>query len=139
MITRLQRAGPSNVEKIYPPAMPHPSAPAPERMSPPDIADEISRVLARFPLIVRVLGELQLSQIPFPGDDDIRHGCDRALTSMLSELARIKTAPGKSPSTAVESTRSILANPAARGLVDADKLQRMQLLLDSILQPPTAA
>lgn len=96
-------------------------------------ADEINRAMARFPLIVQILGELGRAQMPYPGDDDIRHGCERALTAMLCELARIETAPAGKPSKAEETAQSWLHNPAAIQLIDADKLQRMQQFIDCAL------
>lgn len=98
-------------------------------------AEEINRAMARFPLLVQILGELSQDQIPFPGDADIRHGCERALTSMLSELARIENAPPGRPSKAEDTAQGWLQNSGARGLIDADKLQRMQLFIDCILNP----
>jgi hypothetical protein len=89
--------------------------------------------MARFPLILQILGELGQAPVPFPGDDDIRHGCERALTAMLSELARIKIAPAGKPSKAEETAQSWLSSPGSAQLIDADKLQRMQQFIDRIL------
>lgn len=89
--------------------------------------------MSRFPLIVRILGELDQSPIPLPGDDDIRHGCERALTGMLSELARIEPVePGKS-SKAEDTALAWLQTSSAHKLVDVDILQRMQQFIDCIL------
>ncbi len=98
-------------------------------------AEEINRAMSRFPLIVQILGELRNTQVPFPGDDDIRHGCERSLISMLSELARIETAPAGKISKAEETAQSWLHSPDARQLIDADVLQRMQIFIDFILSP----
>lgn len=98
-------------------------------------AEEINRAMSRFPLIVRILGELRQTQVPHPGDSDIRHGCERALTSMLSELARIETAPAGKFSKAEEIAQGWFHSPEARQLVDADILQRMQIFIDFILSP----
>jgi hypothetical protein len=96
-------------------------------------AEEINRAMSRFPLIVRILGELDQSPIPLPGDDDIRHGCERALTGMLSELARIEPVePGKS-SKAEDTAQAWLQTSSAHKLVDVDILQRMQQFIDCIL------
>lgn len=108
-------------------------------MSPPtpqsrkQAAEEINRAMSRFPLIVRILGELDQSPIPLPGDDDIRHGCERALTGILSELARIKPVPPGKSSKAEESAQAWLQGDSAYQLVDVDKLQRMQQFIDCIL------
>ncbi len=96
-------------------------------------AEEINRAMSRFPLIVRILGELDESPIPLPGDDDIRHGCERALTGMLSELARIEPVPPGKSSKAEEAAQAWLHSTAAHKLVDVDKLQRMQQFIDCIL------
>ena len=96
-------------------------------------AEEINRAMARFPLLVQILGELNQAQVPFPGDDDIRHGCERALTAMLSELARIRVAPSGKPSKAEDTAQSWLSSPVSGQLIDADKLQRMQQFIDRIL------
>ena len=91
--------------------------------------------MARFPLLVEILGKLNQEQVPFPGDADISHGCERALTSMLSELARIEPAPAGKSSKAEETAQSWLQNSGASGLIDVDKLQRIQLFIDRILNP----
>jgi hypothetical protein len=91
--------------------------------------------MARFPLLVQILAELNRDQIPMPGDADIRHGCERALTTMLSELARIEGAPAGKLSKAEEAAQSWLQIPEASKLIDADKLVRMQLFIDRILSP----
>ncbi len=98
-------------------------------------AEEINRAMARFPLILRILGELRNAQLPFPGDSDIRHGCERALTSLLSELAYIPKAPVGKSSKAEETAQAWLQNPAANELINADVLERMQQFIDAILNP----
>ena len=98
-------------------------------------SEEINRALTRFPLILRTLAELGDARLPFPGDEDIRHGCERALTSMLSELARIPAAPAGKPSKAEETARAWLQSPESRQWIDADKLERMQQFIDAILSP----
>ncbi len=98
-------------------------------------AEEINRAMTRFPLLIQILAELNQDQIPLPGDADIRHGCERALTTMLSELARIEGAPAGKPSKAEEAAQNWLLNPDASKLIDADKLVRMQLFIDRILKP----
>lgn len=113
--------------------MPNQSVSSPSQKSRKQSIEEINRAMARFPLLVQILDELKRAPIPCPGDDDIRHGCERALTTILSELARIGCAnPGKS-SKAEETAQSWLQVPNARNLIDADKLERMQQLIDCIL------
>lgn len=96
-------------------------------------AEEINRVMSRFPLIVQILGELGEAPLPFPGDGDIRHGCERALTGMLAALASIAIAPPGKSSKAEETAQSWLNGAANSQLIDADKLQRMQQFIDCIL------
>jgi hypothetical protein len=118
--------------------MPNSPVSTPPQKTRKHAAEEINRAMARFPFLVQILRELSHAQVPHPGDDDIRHGCERALTAMLCELARIDPAlPGKS-SKAEETAQAWLSLPGARGLVDADKLQRMQLFIDCILAPADA-
>ncbi len=105
----------------------------PETKSRKHSADAINRAMARFPLIVNILGELREPQIPFPGDDDLHHGCDRTLTTMLAELARIEPAPSGKSSRAEDTARGWLKGERAVRLVDADKLERIQQLIDRIL------
>lgn len=102
-------------------------------------AEEINRAMARFPLLIRILAELNQDQIPLPGDADIRHGCERALTTMLSELSRIESAPSGKSSKAEEAAHNLLQNPDTSKLIDADKLLRIQLFIDRILNSESAA
>lgn len=108
------------------------SPPTPSRE---DAAQEIAQVTRRLPLIVKILQELHDTPYPGPGDDDIRHGCDRALTAMLSELAKMQPAPDGKPSQNEQKVRTLIGKYAAEGLVDADKLQRMQIFIDRIFLP----
>jgi hypothetical protein len=96
-------------------------------------AEAINRAMARFPMIVRILGELGGAAVPFPGDGDIRHGCMRALTGMLAELAKIAPAAPGRMSKAEETAVSWLHCESARELIDADQLQRMQQFIDRVL------
>ena len=101
-------------------------------------AEEINRAMARLPLLIQILAELSQEQIPLPGDSDIRHGCERALTTMLAELSRIESAPAGKPSKAEEAAQKWLQHPDADKLIDADKLVRIQLFIDRILKPADA-
>ncbi len=107
----------------------------PTRRTRDQSAEEINRAMARFPLILQILGELAHSPLPLPGDDDIRHGCERSLTTILSELARIRPAPAGQPCKAELTAQSWLQIPAARKHIDADKLERMQQFIDAVLDP----
>ena len=102
-----------------------------------DATEKINPALARFPLVLRILGELAESRYPLPGDDDIRPGCERAITRILSDLARIAPAEPGEPDPAEETITAWLHHKDARRLIDADRLERVQQLIDSILAPGT--
>lgn len=106
---------------------------SPETKTRRNAVDSINRVMTRFSLIVEILSELSKAQVPFPGDDDLRHGCDRTLTTMLSELARIEPAPPGKSSKAEEQARSWLKEQKVVRLIDADKLLRIQQFIDRVL------
>ena len=96
-------------------------------------AEAINHAMTRFPLIVEILGELDKAEIPFPGDGDVRHGCERALTAMLAELARIEPAPPGKPSKIEETALNWLQAKAAGRLINPDQLQRIQQFIERIL------
>ena len=100
-------------------------------------AEEINGAMTRFPLIVEILGELRKSAFPFPGDDDLLHGCERAVTSILVELARIEPAPPGKSSPPEETALNWLNTNSAEHLVNADQLQRMQQFIERILGSPS--
>jgi hypothetical protein len=114
-------------------AMPNQPVSLPPQKTRKQSAEEINRAMARFPLIVQILDELSKEQLPLAGDADLNHGCQRALTGMLSELARIQPATDGKSSKAEETARSWLHHPDATRLVDADILQRMQQFIDRVL------
>lgn len=114
-----------------------PLSPTPQKVR-KQSAEEINRALTRFPLLIQILAELNKDQIPLPGDADIRHGCERALTTMLAELSRIESAPNGKSSKAEEAAQNWLQHPEADKLIDADKLLRIQLFVDRILKPADA-
>lgn len=113
--------------------LPNKSVNPPHEMTRKKSAEEINRALARFPLIVQILGDLGKAPVPFPGDGDIRHGCGRALTAMLAELSHIQRAPSGKSCKAEETAQSWLNSSDTRELIDADILQRMQQFIDCIL------
>lgn len=113
--------------------MPNRSVSLPPQRTRKQSAEEINRAMSRFPLILQILGELNREQFPCPGDDDIRHGCERALTGMLCELSRIPVAPAGKACKAEEAAHSWLRDKSASNLVDADLLQRMQEFIENIL------
>ena len=98
-------------------------------------ADAINRVMTRFPLLLEILGELAKAQVPHPGDDDIRLGCERTLTTLLVELAKIEPAPAGKSSKSEDIAHSWLKSKEAIRLVDVDKLQRMEQVIEGILGP----
>ena len=84
-------------------------------------------------MIVKIYEELGNAEIPFPGDEDIRHGCERALTAMLVELARIEPAPAGKPSKTEEAALNWLQGKSVDHLINADQLQRIQQFIERIL------
>jgi hypothetical protein len=101
-------------------------------------AEAVHHAMTRFPLIVGVLGQLREAEVPFPGDEDIRHGCQRAITAIMVELARIDPAPpGKSTKTEAGIV-SMVHDPEAVRLIDADQLQRMEQFIQRILGTETS-
>lgn len=119
--------------------MPHRSVSSPQQRTRKQSSEEINRVMERFPLILDILGQLQRGHHSYPGDADIHHGCLRALTGILHELAIIQPAPAGKLSKAEETAQSWLSSPSAAELIDADILQRMQQFIDSILGENRAA
>ncbi len=98
-------------------------------------AEAINDAMALFPLIAQMLRQLSEIHLPHPGNEDLRHGCERALTRILSELARIETAPLGVLSEAETKARNWLADDREHEFVDADILQRIQIFIDFILTP----
>ena len=96
-------------------------------------AEEINRAMTRFPMILQILRQFSRSSLPFPGDGEIRHGCERALTGILAALASIEIAPSDIRSNAEETALSWLSDPISNRLIDPDKLDRMQQFIDCIL------
>jgi hypothetical protein len=87
-------------------------------------------------MIIEILGELRNSGFPFPGDEDLMRGCERAVTSILVELARIEPAPPGKSSQPEESALNWLNTNSTEHLVNADQLQRMQQFIERILGSP---
>ncbi|WP_338288023.1 hypothetical protein [Luteolibacter sp. LG18] len=99
------------------------------------VAESINRAMERFPLILEILEELSRAGIPHPGDVEIRHGCERGLTSMLAALARIPPA-AISPDPAGEMEEKAgrwLLGEMPRRLVDAGRLERFEQFIGRLL------
>ena len=95
--------------------------------------DSVNHAMTRFPMILEVLGKIREAEIPFPGDSDIEHGCERALTAILSELAKIKpTSPGESDER-IETTLGWIHGDAAERLIQPDLLERFEQFIRRIL------
>jgi hypothetical protein len=110
----------------------HPPA-KPVQISRQEAAEKINLAMVRFPLILRTLRELSESEVPSPGDGDIRHGCERALTAILVAIARLDyAAPGKVlPAEAI--ARNWLNSAEATEFIDGDILQRIEQFIDCVL------
>lgn len=97
---------------------------------------EAERSMVRLPLILEILGQLHASTIPQPGDADLRHGCQRALTAMLAALSRIDLATAPAPLLICgKSAREWIHSPEAARLIDADQLERFEQFLSRIPPP----
>ena len=110
---------------------------SPETRTRNQSAEAINRAMARFPLVVEILDNLSKVPVPFPGDDDLRHGCNRTLTTMLAELAKIEPAPPGKFSKTEELAHSWLKNENVTRLLDTDKVQRIQQFIERILSTQT--
>jgi hypothetical protein len=95
--------------------------------------EAVSRAMTRFPMIVGILDELGKAEIPMPGDDDIRHGCQRAITAMMVELARIKPASAGKTTKAEGPLNDWIHSKDASRLINADQLQRIHQFIERIL------
>lgn len=97
--------------------------------------EAVHRAMTRFPMIVETLGHLRRAEVPCPGDADIHHGCVRAITAILVELARIEPAPAGKATKMELAALASLQDPKTAKLVDPDQLQRMQQFIERILGP----
>ena len=116
-----------------------PSDNRPSLKSRKQVADTVLHAMARFPRVLEILGELGKSDIPAPGDEDIRRGCDRAVTAILVDLARIEPAPPGIPCQAEEATYRMLNGEAGVALINPDKLQSIHELVSRIFGPSAPA
>ena len=98
--------------------------------------DSMNHAMTRFPMILGVLEAIRKTEVPAPGDRDIEHGCERALTAIMAELAKIKPAPSGEPNDRVETTLGWVQRAAALKLIHADILERFQQLIERILAGP---
>lgn len=85
---------------------------------------------------MEILGRLNRSDTPAAGDDDLRHGCERALTAMLVRLAQMKPAPPGKACKAEKSVRRHFQTKAAGEVIDSDQFQRLEQLVNRILGAP---
>ncbi|MEO8617059.1 MAG: hypothetical protein ABI600_18110 [Luteolibacter sp.] len=103
-------------------------------------AQRINAIMARFPLILDILEELDTAAFPSPADDAIRHGTHRGLTEILGALAKVDRAPpvGTSePSDAEDLAGTWLLGFKVREHVPADFFLRLQPLIHRVLPPKT--
>ena len=70
-----------------------------------------------------------------PGDEDIRHGCERSLTAMLVALARIEPATADDGHVVPGPSVLLLRGKEAANLISSDQLQRMDQFVERILSP----
>jgi hypothetical protein len=108
-----------------------PSTPSPGSRK--QTAEAVGQALARLPMILDVLKRLNHEAVPLPGDEEIRRGCDRAVTAILAKLARIgPAADGRAGKTEMIALGK-LDDPEIGNLLDADQLQRLREFTDRIL------
>ena len=112
--------------------MPIPPASTKPAKSRERTAATVLHIMTRFPLIVEILDGLTKATVPCPGDQDIRHGCDRAVTAILTDLARIEPAPSGMPSKAEDAVRLMLSGDAGVGTINADLLERIHQFIARI-------
>lgn len=84
------------------------------------VANQINQALTRLDLILTLLETLDEPLMPYPGDADLRNGCERAITSILSALAGIE--PAK--------LSSALPSREEKALKASLNAERLSLLLD---------
>jgi len=101
------------------------------------VATRINQALNRFELILSILEELSALDMPAAGDADLRHGCERALTSMLAEVASIEpTEPSSGPPGPEERiAKAWLENRESCQLIDQERLEYLWLFIDGLLPP----
>lgn len=89
-----------------------------------EISRRINDALARFDLILPLLETLNEPLIPLPGDADLRNGCDRAVTSILSALAGMEPSEASSnpPGDEENAVKARLNGERLSLLIDRDKL-----------------
>lgn len=99
------------------------------------IARRINEAMGRFGLILEILEQISGEMIPLAGDSDIRHGCERALTSMLSKVAAVDSAsPSGAPAGPEEMrAKSWLDGEKPTRLIDPDRLHGFWSLIHSRL------
>ena len=104
-----------------------------------EVAREINRAMERFPLILENLEELSKSLVPAPGDAEIRHGCERAITAILAALAKIDPPigmPSAIPAGSEEQiARTWLLGDLPGQLVDPARFACLNDFIDRLLPP----
>lgn len=86
-------------------------------------------------MILENLEELSLTLIPSPGDAEIRHGCERAMTAILSVLTKIQPAEADaaSPSGEEQIALAWLVGEMPRKLVDSERFACFQFVINRLL------
>lgn len=99
------------------------------------VVRSVNQALTRLDLILSILEKLNESLLSPPGDSDLRHGCERAITSILCALAKIEPAePSSSPPGRQEkAVRAALNGERLSRLIDADRHGCLCSLIDRLL------
>lgn len=103
------------------------------------VAARINYAMTRFPLILEILDELSGSGCP--GDDELRHGCERCITMMLATLAAIEPAcpSHEGPQRQEQVALSWLLGQKPRVLIDHVRLDRLDQFIRRLLPQPQNA
>lgn len=100
-----------------------------------EVAQRINEAMSRFDLVLGILEELSKDVIPAASDSDIRHGYERALTSMLAEVAALTPAPRSSepPGPEERKAKTRLDDERPARLIDPDRLHIFWSLVHRLL------
>ncbi len=98
-------------------------------------ARRISDAMSRFGMLLDILEEISKEIIPSAGDSDIRHGCERALTTILSRVAALDPVPTSILPPGPEEIRAkaFLEGERPSRLIDPDRLQGFWSVIHGIL------
>lgn len=111
---------------------------APYQENPPgreEVALAIRENLSRFPLILALLDGLRHPPVPSPGDPELRAGCERAITALLSAIAPLRSAVSRAGKAGKEERAiyALIRGRKAQELIDPDQLARLDSFVSLLL------